>query len=125
LSINGLLLVDSYCSSDGRGMIPSIARRANQLAACCAVSLDGGAVMGGKPAARKNSFRQTFQREAVRRATAAKNSSFVFTEIVHHVRIPSHDEGRTRGRHDMRGGNAVDVWACSVPGAPTNELMRT
>jgi hypothetical protein len=38
-----------------------------------------------------------------------KNNYFFFAEIMHDAGIPPQREGRTRGRHDMRGGDAVGV----------------
>jgi hypothetical protein len=70
-----------------------------------------------KPILRGNS-------RCTRRSTAAaENFSFVFAEIVDDAPIPPRREGRTRGRHDMRGGDAVAVLELQRDLiAPTNNI---
>jgi hypothetical protein len=43
-----------------------------------------------------------------------QNMSFAFSEVMLEMRILSRHEGRTRGRHDTRGGDAVGVSGRSV-----------
>jgi hypothetical protein len=87
----------------------------------CAIWLSGNTPIGGKSCACKSSFRKTFQCGESYAPSISKFFYFVFTENVHHSRIPPRSEGRTRGRHDTRGGVAVDVLARSACVARTND----
>lgn len=62
----------------------------------------------------KYSFRERFQRRTASLSQTPKLFYFALTEIVYDSPIPPHREGRTRGRHDMRGGDAVAVSGRSV-----------
>ena len=89
----------------------------------CAFFLNGIAATAGKPAARKNLFCEAIQGVRARSTAAAENFSFVFAEIVDDAPIPPRREGRTRGRHDMRGGDAVAVLELQRDLiAPTNNI---
>jgi hypothetical protein len=50
-----------------------------------------------------------------------ENLAFVFQKNMDDDYIPPRQEGRTRGRHDTRGGDAMDVSARSASDAPTND----
>ncbi len=53
-----------------------------------------------------------------------KFSFRVFGNCVTPPRIPPQREGRSRGRHETRGGEAVDVSGCSVALASADEQFR-
>jgi hypothetical protein len=61
------------------------------------------------------------------RSSAPFGSKFYFLFFRSHVYpppIPPQREGRTRGRHETRGGEAVDVSGCSVALASADEQSR-
>ncbi len=77
----------------------------------------------GETLVRKDSFHEHFQR---RTASLPQTTNFPLSFFQKSCMTPPilpHREGRTRGRHDMRGGDAVAVSGRSVTSVmPTNDV---